>query len=359
MVIDVYDAEDRQLDSRVETTSETLVGFDDDLPGVVARVVLSARTPLRGEVEIGAIGKGDWEITVGDTTVGLELVSGGGIGAEMLSPPSGSRVIEIGDDDLVTAILTLAPHDSDDPMPPVANLGLILRPVPDHVPDVLDRAATAAAEVDVAVVVVGLTEEQETEAVDKSTMALPGEQDALVSAVAAVARRTVVVVNAATPVLMPWADEVDAILWAGLPGQEAGHAIAAALLGTIEPTGRLVTSFPAADGAAPAWDVVPSGWRAVLRRGNLHRLPRLLRRAGGPARVLVRARSGLQHLVLRGARSDRRRRGTRGLHPGDQHRRPHQPRGRSGLPGPGRGRRARTPGGLGGRHPGRGRLRRG
>ena len=104
----------------------------------------------------------------------------------------------------------------------------------------------------------GLTEEQETEAVDKSTMALPGEQDALVSAVAAAARRTVVVVNAATPVLMPWADEVDAIVWAGLPGQEAGHAIAAALLGTIEPAGRLVTSFPAADGAAPAWDVVPT-----------------------------------------------------------------------------------------------------
>ena len=259
VVIDIYDAEERQLDSRVETTSEALIGFDDDLPGVVARVVLSARTPLRGEVEIGAIGKGDWAITVGDTTVGLELVSGGGIGAEMLSPPSGSRVIEIGDDDLITAILTLAPQDPDDPMPPVANLGLILRPVPDHVPDVLDRAAAAAAKAEVAVVVVGLTEEQETEAVDKSTIALPGEQDALVSAVAAAAQRTVVVVNAATPVLMPWADEVDAIVWAGLPGQEAGHAIAAALLGTIEPAGRLVTSFPAADGAAPAWDVVPTG----------------------------------------------------------------------------------------------------
>jgi beta-glucosidase len=106
-------------------------------------------------------------------------------------------------------------------------------------------------------VVVGLTDEQETEAVDKSTIALPGSQDALVTAVAATARKTVVVVNAATPVLMPWADSVNAILWAGLPGQEAGHAIAAALLGQIEPAGRLVTTFPAADGAAPAWNVVP------------------------------------------------------------------------------------------------------
>jgi beta-glucosidase len=56
---------------------------------------------------------------------------------------------------------------------------------------------------------------------------------------------------------MPWIGEVDAVLWAGLPGQEGGHAIAAALLGQIEPAGRLVTTFPADDGQAPAWSVTP------------------------------------------------------------------------------------------------------
>ena len=106
-------------------------------------------------------------------------------------------------------------------------------------------------------VVVGLTEEQETEAVDKTTLHLPGRQDDLVRAVAAAARRTVVVVNAATPVIMPWLADVDAVLWAGLPGQEGGHAIAAALLGQLEPAGRLVTTFPADDELAPAWSVTP------------------------------------------------------------------------------------------------------
>ncbi len=83
-------------------------------------------------------------------------------------------------------------------------------------------------------VVVGLTEEQETESVDKHTLHLLGAQDELVRAVAAAARNTVVVVNAA-----------------------GGHAVAAALLGDIEPARRLVTTFPVEDGATPAWSVTP------------------------------------------------------------------------------------------------------
>jgi beta-glucosidase len=136
--------------------------------------------------------------------------------------------------------------------------GLIAGPVPDPTDVTIAAAEEAARAAEVAVVVVGLTPEQETEATDKDTLALPGDQDAMVSAVAAAARRTVVVVNAATPVLMPWAEAVDAILVIGLPGQEGGHAVADALLGVREPAGRLVTSWPAADGAAPAWEVEPT-----------------------------------------------------------------------------------------------------
>lgn len=119
-----------------------------------------------------------------------------------------------------------------------------------------------------AIVVVGLTEAEETESVDKTTLRLPGAQDAMVSAVAAAARRTIVVVNAATPVIMPWLDDVDAVLWVGLPGQEGGHAVAAALLGDIEPAGRLVTTFPADDGAAPAWAVTPVDGDVVYEEGT-------------------------------------------------------------------------------------------
>ena len=136
-------------------------------------------------------------------------------------------------------------------------IGLIARPAPKPDDKAIADAVAAARQADVAVVVVGLTAEQETESKDRTTLALPGAQNALVEAVAQVARRTVVVVNAASPVLMPWADRVDAILIAGLPGQEGGHAVAAALLGIHEPSGRLVTSWPTDDGATPAWSVTP------------------------------------------------------------------------------------------------------
>ena len=84
------------------------------------------------------------------------------------------------------------------------------------------------------------------------------------------------VVNSATPVIMPWIDEVDAVLWAGLPGQEGGHAIAAALLGDIEPAGRLVTTFPVADAATPAWSAEAgnTGLGRRVKRGSRTRSER-------------------------------------------------------------------------------------
>jgi len=144
---------------------------------------------------------------------------------------------------------------------------LTARDAPRDAEEVIAEAVQAAKAADVAGGGVGLTEEQETEAVDKSTLELPGRQDELVAAVSAAAERTVVVVNAATPVLMPWRDDVDAILVAGLPGQEGGHAIAAALVGDIEPAGRLVTTFPTDDAATPAWSVTPADGAVVYEEG--------------------------------------------------------------------------------------------
>jgi beta-glucosidase len=119
------------------------------------------------------------------------------------------------------------------------------------------RAAADAAAADVAVVVVGTTEETEREGADRETLALPGHQDELVRRVAAANPRTVVVVNAGSPVEMPWSDEVAAVLLAWFPGQEGGVALADVLLGRAEPGGRLPTTWPARLADCPVSGVTP------------------------------------------------------------------------------------------------------
>jgi len=265
----LYDADGAVIEERLAPTASTMVGMDDDFDATVAAIRITATVPSGGPIEVGTIGPGDWTLSAGSVVATYPLrVSGAGLGEEILAPPAHTTTAEIADGGTIEATVRLLARDSGGPLAGVGAFGLVARQAPRPVDDVLADAVRAATGADVAVVVVGLTEEQETEAVDKSTLRLPGEQDALVEAVAAAARRTVVVVNAATPVLMPWRGKVDAVLWAGLPGQEAGHAVAAALVGAIEPAGRLVTTFPTADAATPAWSVTPVDGAVVYEEGT-------------------------------------------------------------------------------------------
>ncbi len=128
--------------------------------------------------------------------------------------------------------------------------------------NLLERAVRLAEGCDAAVVVVGLADNYESEGHDRPNMDLPGEQDALVRAVAEVNQNTVVVVNAGAPVEMPWADDVQAILLMYYPGQEGGHALADILLGDAAPSGKLSVSYPRRLKDNPAYLHYP-GWKDV------------------------------------------------------------------------------------------------
>ncbi len=123
--------------------------------------------------------------------------------------------------------------------------------------DLIDRAAAAAASAEVAIVVVGTSSEWETEGVDRDSIELPGDQNALVEAVCAANDRTVVVVNTGAPVTMPWADKPAAVLCAWLGGQEMSPALADVLFGILEPGGRLAVSFPACIEHTPSYGNFP------------------------------------------------------------------------------------------------------
>ncbi len=110
----------------------------------------------------------------------------------------------------------------------------------------------AAAEADVAVVVVGSNGQWESEGHDRPDLSLPGRQRELVEAVLEVNPRTVVVVNAGSPVEMPWADRAGAVLMTWYPGEEGADALADMVVGLAEPSGRLPVTFPARVEDGPA-----------------------------------------------------------------------------------------------------------
>jgi beta-glucosidase len=110
--------------------------------------------------------------------------------------------------------------------------------------DLIERAAAAAAACDAAVLVVGTTDEWESEGQDRADMDLPGDQNALVEAVLDANPDTIVVVNAASPVTMPWADRAKAVLISWFGGQEMAGALADVLTGATDPGGRLPTTQP-------------------------------------------------------------------------------------------------------------------
>ncbi|MFZ0252026.1 MAG: glycoside hydrolase family 3 C-terminal domain-containing protein [Acidimicrobiales bacterium] len=144
-------------------------------------------------------------------------------------------------------VVEVWPRSSSSPI-----MGARIGASPPDTGDEFERAVAAAAEADVAVVVVGSNGQWESEGHDRPDLSLPGRQRELVEAVLAVNRRTVVVVNAGSPVEMPWAAEAGAVLMTWYPGEEGADALADMLVGLAEPSGRLPVTFPARVEDGPA-----------------------------------------------------------------------------------------------------------
>ena len=119
-------------------------------------------------------------------------------------------------------------------------------------------AANAAQET---VVVVGEPASDTGEASSRSDISLPGDQLALVQAIAATGKPYVVVTMNGRPLTIPWlADNAPGLLEAWYPGTEGGPAIADVLFGDVDPSGKLTMSFPRDVGQIPlSYDELPTG----------------------------------------------------------------------------------------------------
>ena len=109
----------------------------------------------------------------------------------------------------------------------------------------LKEATDAAAKADVAVVVVGRYNKNESESFDVKTMDLPAGQDELIAAVEKANPHTVVVLNTGDAVTMTkWLDSTPTLLDMWYGGQEGGNALAAVLFGDANPSGKLPVTLP-------------------------------------------------------------------------------------------------------------------
>ena len=216
-------------------------------------VATRVRAAVAGEHLIGCSGLGSFTLAIGGapaTAVTLTLPPDADIAAAHMAPPQHAVPVTLAAGEEVDVVLTHAVEGF-----PFGTTGDVFRldVEPPWTPDEsrLERAVALAADADVAIVVVGTTEEVESEGFDRSSLGLPGRQDELVRRVAAANPRTVVVVNAGAPVLMPWVEYVPAVLITWFGGQEYGNALADVLLGRAEPGGRLPTTWPASEAGLP------------------------------------------------------------------------------------------------------------
>ncbi|WP_254774009.1 glycoside hydrolase family 3 protein [Microbacterium sp. cf046] len=278
------DADGAELFSE-DRRSSALVWFGGDAPVATAdRLVLhTTYTPEEtGTILLGFAGANhgrlfvDGELVVDDKPV----IEGTDLGAAFLNPPSLTAAIEAtaGEPIDIRAEFTLGGVDS--PLVGVLSATLGIAPDDSDPDGLIAAAAAAAAASEIAVVVVGTNSKVESEGYDREDLDLPGRQDDLVRAVAAANPRTIVIVNAGSPVALPWADEVAAIVLGYFGGQEFGTAMADILTGVNEPGGRLPTTWPEALGDVPVTDVTPAdgvltydegihiGYRAWLNAGT-------------------------------------------------------------------------------------------
>ncbi|UBD17096.1 glycoside hydrolase family 3 C-terminal domain-containing protein [Bacteroides salyersiae] len=113
--------------------------------------------------------------------------------------------------------------------------------------ELIAEAVRVAGEADYVIFIGGLNKSahQDCEDSDRTGLGLPYGQDRVITELVKVNQNLVVVNVSGNAVAMPWIKEVPAVLQAWFLGSEAGNAIAAVLMGDVNPSGKLPFTFPA------------------------------------------------------------------------------------------------------------------
>lgn len=131
----------------------------------------------------------------------------------------------------------------------------------------LGEAAAAAKSAGAAIIFAGLPPRYESEGFDRENMKMPDGHLRMIETVARANPNTVVVLLCGCAVECPWADDVRAILYMGLPGQAGGGAAADLLFGEVNPGGKLAESWPVRYEDVPSSDIYDKSADALYMEG--------------------------------------------------------------------------------------------
>ncbi|MBK6966132.1 MAG: glycoside hydrolase family 3 C-terminal domain-containing protein [Bacteroidales bacterium] len=121
--------------------------------------------------------------------------------------------------------------------------------VPDNYEEQLNEAVELASASDAVVLVAGI---EEGEFRDRALLSLPGNQEELITRLAATGKPVVVILTGGSAITMNnWLSKVQGVLYAWYPGEAGGTAVAEVLFGKTNPGGRLPITFPVHEGQLP------------------------------------------------------------------------------------------------------------
>jgi beta-glucosidase len=219
-----------------------------------------------GEYQFGVGMVGNYKVTIGDVVhEGFIPMHSDDLGEFVLNPPCRSfgHTLRKGEE-----ILLQWEYPQGSLPIPIASFLIGFREPSRSQTEEFSDATALAAKSDVAIVFVGTTAEIESEGHDRKDISLPDGQDQLVSAVAKVAKRTIVVVNAGSPVQMPWFDEVDSVLFTYFGGQQMGSALADVIYGVVNPAARTPTTWATQLSDLPVVNTTPTNGELDYSEGR-------------------------------------------------------------------------------------------
>ena len=123
--------------------------------------------------------------------------------------------------------------------------------------DLLEEAIKIAKESEVVLVFAGLTENYESEGIDRKTLELPSNQNRLINEICKVNKNVVIVLSHGSVVTMPWKDNVKGIITGYLGGEAGAKAMVNCLFGLVNPSGKLAESYPQKLEDTPCYNYYP------------------------------------------------------------------------------------------------------